>query len=383
MNKSVVTAAAILLVLGLWMLSGLIPGSSRAEQPAANEASTSNTSGSTASAKDSADNTSGDDDSARSLMKVQVASTTTGERVREITLQGQLDPGRRLHLVAQTSGAVESIPVTKGNRVKRGDLLVKLSLDSRDSDLAEANARVSAARAEQKAAARLQKRGLQSELALQQANAALASAVAGRNRISRDITHTEIRAPFDAIVNDLSVEEGALVQRGAAVADLIDDSTFVISARATQQTVSQITVGQSVRARLITGEELDGSITFLSQVASPETRSFLVEAELKNPPGKLSSGVSASLLVPVESIPAAQVSASAMALGDDGEIGVKLVNGENRVEFYPVQIISTDQDGAWVTGIPEGSRVITLGQGFVAEGEEVEPIEAPVEAPAE
>lgn len=372
MNKSVVTAAAILLVLALWMLSGLIPGSSKADQPAENEDSASTRAES--SAAGNAENGEAAD-SGRELMKVQVANTTSDERVREITLQGQLDPGRRLHLVAQTSGAVESIPVSRGSRVKSGDILVKLTLDSRDSDLREANAHVAAARAEQKAAARLQKRGLQSELALQQANAALASAIAGRDRIARDIEHTEIRAPFDAILNDLTVDEGELVQRGATIADLIDDSKFVISATATQQTINQISSGQSIRAKLITGEEVEGKITFLSQVADPQTRSFVVEAEINNPPDNLSSGVSASLLVPVESIAAVQVSASAMALGDDGEIGVKLVNDENLVEFYPVQIVSTDQDGAWVTGIPAGSRVITLGQGFVTAGEEVEPVE--------
>jgi len=43
------------------------------------------------------------------------------------------------------------------------------------------------------------------------------------------------------------------------------------------------------------------------------------------------------------------------------------------VEFRPIKLVSTTLDGAWVTGIEEGSRVITLGQGFVNTGEIVEP----------
>lgn len=366
MNKSVVAAAAILLVLALWMLSGMLPASSK-DKPENNDTNTE---------PQSATSDSGPSSDTK-LMKVQVVETTAEQRTREVTLQGQLDPLRRLEVVAQTGGSVESIPVTKGSRVKQGDVLVKLGLDTKETDLAEANALLSAARAEQKAASRLQQRGLQSELALQQANARLASARAARDRISLQITHTQITAPFDAIINNIPVDQGELVERGMMVADLIDDSAFVITASASQQTVSQISNGQKVRAKLITGEELQGKITFLSAVADPLSRSFTIEARLDKTNTDLVSGVSASLLIPVESLAAVQISASAIALGDDGEIGVKTVDAEDRVEFYPVTIVSSDTDGAWVTGIPAGSRVITLGQGFVNVGEQVEPVLEP------
>ncbi len=367
MNKSVFAAGAILLVLALWMLSGLIPASSKDEPENGAQA----TSTGDAEANSTA--------SSANLMKVQIIDTAAVQRTREITLQGQLDPLRRLEVVAQTGGTVESIPVIKGSRVKQGEVLVKLGLDTKETDLAEANALLSSALAEQKAASRLQQRGLQSELALQQANARLASARAARDRISLQITQTQITAPFDAIINDIPVNEGELLERGMMVADLIDDSAFVITAAASQQTVSQITNGQKVRAKLITGEELVGEITFLSAVADPLSRSFTVEARLQKADTDLVSGVSASLLIPVESIAAVQVSASAIALGDDGEIGVKTVDQENRVEFYPVTIISSDTAGAWVTGIPAGSRVITLGQGFVNVGEQVDPVSEPAQ----
>lgn len=373
MSKSVVAAAALLVVLALWMLSGLIPASSEDQQQNQQEKAVATESPEAGNSSASAQPSAGQP----ALMRVQVMQTTAEEKTREITLQGQLDPIRRLQLVAQTGGAVASIPVSKGNRVKKGEILVKLALDTKETDLVEANALLTAARAEQKAASRLQQRGLQSELALQQANARLASASAARDRISLQITQTQITAPFNAVINDLPVDEGELVERGMVVADLIDDSAFVITATATQQTVSQITLGQKVRAQLITGEELQGKVTYLSPVADPQSRSFTVEAEIEKPDKNLASGVSASLLVPVESISAIQISSSAMALGDDGEIGVKIVNAEDRVEFYPVTIISTDADGAWVTGMPAGSRVITLGQGFVNAGDQVEAVESP------
>jgi len=189
------------------------------------------------------------------------------------------------------------------------------------------------------------------------------------------IKQTEILAPFDGVLNDLMVEEGELIERGMRVADIVDDSGFKVAATAAQQVVQQIKPGQSVVARLITGEELPGKITYLSSIADPTTRSFVVEAEVENSNQTLAAGVSATLVVPVESVAAAMISPSAIALGLDGEIGVKTIDQDNMVEFHPVDIISTTSDGAWVTGIPENSLVIMLGQGFVNPGDEVDPVE--------
>ena len=42
------------------------------------------------------------------------------------------------------------------------------------------------------------------------------------------------------------------------------------------------------------------------------------------------------------------------------------------VVFHSVDIVRTGVDGVWVTGLPERVRVITVGQGFVREGDRVE-----------
>jgi len=44
------------------------------------------------------------------------------------------------------------------------------------------------------------------------------------------------------------------------------------------------------------------------------------------------------------------------------------------VVFYPVTIIRTTQQGAWVTGLPQKVGIITLGQGFVRAGDKVKAI---------
>jgi multidrug efflux system membrane fusion protein len=64
-----------------------------------------------------------------------------------------------------------------------------------------------------------------------------------------------------------------------------------------------------------------------------------------------------------------------LALADDGTVGVKAVDAFDSVRFYPVEIIDSSLDGMLVTGVPDSLRVISVGQGFVTEGQAVVPVE--------
>ena len=69
-----------------------------------------------------------------------------------------------------------------------------------------------------------------------------------------------------------------------------------------------------------------------------------------------------------------RVSPALLTLGPDGDIGLKIVDEFNRVEFYPVELAMSRLDGVWVTGLPETARIITVGQGYVAPGQVVEAV---------
>ena len=75
-----------------------------------------------------------------------------------------------------------------------------------------------------------------------------------------------------------------------------------------------------------------------------------------------------------------RVSPAVLALDDNGNLGVKALGADNTVIFHEVEIVKTESNGAWVTGLPNDITLITLGQGFVNPGEEVEPVsDIPVE----
>lgn len=345
MKKSWLAAGTVVIVLSLWMASGLL----RTDDDEASDKTKSDP-----------------------MMTVEVQPVELQSMARKLSLQGELEPVQYLLLKAETSGRVDTLLVDKGSRVARGDTLVQLDQGSRLNLLAEATARVKSARSEQEAAASLQRQRLQSKVQSELAEAELESALAQQRNIELDISHTSITAPFEAVVNDLPVDIGELVERGDVIAELVDDSAFDVTAQAAQQSLAKLKIGQRVSIDLITGESLPGTLTYLSSVADPQTRSFRVEARVDNPEGAFAAGISATLVIPLEQVEAAFITPSALSLGDDGELGVKGVDEDNRVFFMPIELVSTSLEGAWVSGIPAGTRIITLGQGFVAIGEQVE-----------
>lgn len=349
MKSSYVAAGVVVVALVLWMGSGLLGSRENdGDQSAANSTEP-------------------------SVMKVEVVDIELLPMAREIILQGQLEAHRQLLVRAKTSGTVDTLEIIKGERVAAGASLVTLDLNSRETSLSEAHANVKTAQSEQQAAQTLRKQGLQSQVQLEQAEARLEAARAALARIELDISYTEITAPFAGVINSLPVEVGDLIERGGIVAELVDDSSFRVTAQAAQQTIAELKPGQKVTVRLITGQVLPGTLTFIASVADSATRSFTVEAEVANPAAAIAAGVSASLVVPVEQVEAAFITPSALALGDAGELGVKIVDTGNKVVFVPIELVSTTLDGAWVTGIADASRVITLGQGFVNIGDVVDP----------
>ena len=79
----------------------------------------------------------------------------------------------------------------------------------------------------------------------------------------------------------------------------------------------------------------------------------------------------AEIALPLSQVAAHHISPAVLTLADDGEIGVKAVDSENRVVFHAVKIVDTDSQGMWVTGPPADISLITVGQEYVGIGETV------------
>lgn len=309
-------------------------------------------------------------------MKVAVMRTTASDVEREMMLQGQLEPVRRVVLKAETAGKIVSVKVDKGARVSAEQVIVALDLEDRPARLRQAKAEVASRAADLKAAKSLGARSMQAKTAIHAAEAAHELARAGLARIRSEIDWATVRAPFPGVINARAVELGDFLDRGDPVAELVDDTTLRVSAYVPQHAVGKLQVGAPARVRLITGETVPGTVTFVAAAAETETRSFRVEVNIDNPDRAYKAGISAEVGIVTDIVRAHFVSLATLSLDEQGDLGVKTVDSAAKVGFAPIRIVKTGADGAWVSGLPEAAIVITLGHGFVQTGDVVSPVES-------
>jgi multidrug efflux system membrane fusion protein len=119
---------------------------------------------------------------------------------------------------------------------------------------------------------------------------------------------------------------------------------------------------------------IDAKLTYAASVANPATRTFSVELISGNGE-RLVEGLTAEVELPLDKVVATRLGVSScLTFGDDGSIGVKVVNGEDKVEFHRVYLVREDEGGLWVSGLPADADVIVAGQEFVRVGETVVPV---------
>ena len=184
-----------------------------------------------------------------------------------------------------------------------------------------------------------------------------------------ELNRTEVKAPFSGYLEQI-VKPGNFLERGQVCATIIQLDPITFIAEVPEFNINKVKTGQEVTLDLITGETVNGKLTFVSKSASTSTRTFKVESQVKNDSGQIRDGITSEMTIKIEKILAHQISPSILILNDAGKLGVRSVEN-NIVIFYEVVILEDSASGLWVSGIPENLDLITQGQGFVEDGQKV------------
>ena len=332
-----------------------------------------------------------------------------------VILRGRTEAARQVTVASETSGLVISEPRRKGAVINAGELLCALDPGTREASLAEArarlaeaqgrvpeaqagvleaNARVREAEINLNAAQRLAEDGFASETRLVSAEAAMEAATAGVERArsavasaqagieaaqaavasaEREIDRLAITAPFSGLLETDTAELGSLMQPGAPCATIIQLNEVKLVGFVPEAEVSKVNVGAMAGARLTSGDEVQGRVTFLSRSADELTRTFRVEVSVANDDLAISDGQTAEILIASDGRTAHLIAQSTLTLDDDGVLGVRTVGEGNVVQFMPVTLLRDTAEGVWVADLPETVDIITIGQEFVVDGVQVAP----------
>ncbi|WP_179380304.1 efflux RND transporter periplasmic adaptor subunit [Jannaschia marina] len=341
-----------------------------------------------------------------------------------VRVRGESEAARQVSVVAETTGTVVSDPIRKGAFVERGQLLCELDPGTRAATLAEAEARLAEARARlpeaearipeaearvaeaearlaearlnQTAASRLSESGFAAETRVANADAALSSAQAtltaaqvgletvsagiesaeagieaaeaSVQRAELDINKLSVKAPFSGLLETDTAELGSLLQaNGGVCATIVQLDPIKLVGFLPEAQVDRVVVGSAAQARLASGQEVAGAVTFLSRSADETTRTFRIEVDVPNPDLTIRDGQTVEIAVETDATRAHLIPGSALTLNDEGQLGLRLVE-DGKAGFAAVELIRDSTDGIYVSGLPDRADVIVVGQEYVTDG---------------
>jgi multidrug efflux system membrane fusion protein len=290
----------------------------------------------------------------------------------EVPLRGRTKAKSAVNVVAQTSGVVQTVAVSKGQAVKAGDTLCTLDQGARKLAVDQAQAAVDQAQTAYNSNLELVKKGVAAPNTTLAVEAQLKGAQAALQNAQLELDRTTIKTDVAGTITDPMTTVGAMLAPGQPCATVIELDPMLFIASVPEARIQYAKLGLKAAVTTITGDKAEGTVSYIAPTADDATRSFPVEIDLPNADLKLRDGVTAEAVVNVGTAPVHVLPQSVLTLDDDGVLGIRTVEAGNKVAFHPVTIIRDTRDGVWVTGLPFKINVITVGQEFVQPGQIVD-----------
>ncbi|MBA5779389.1 efflux RND transporter periplasmic adaptor subunit [Stappia sp. F7233] len=305
-------------------------------------------------------------------VRVKLVEAQTRRAVLEI--RGRTEAEARVVVRAETDARIVERPVTEGALVEPGAVLCVLDRGVREAQVLEAKALLAQAELDFQASSSLNTKGFAAETRVAALKAQRDAAKARLSEAELELERTVIKAPVAGRVESPMAEVGTTLDKGDACATIVDTNPMLAIGQVSERDIAKTSLGQPARVELVTGTTAEGKVRYIAPSADADTRTFRIEVELPNADGKLLDGTTALTRLPLNEGHAHKISPAALTLNDEGRVGLRLVDDENRVAFAPVTVLGGETDGVWVDGLPDKARVIVVGQDYVSEGETVEPV---------
>jgi RND family efflux transporter MFP subunit len=327
-------------------------------------------------------------------LTVSVIPAMQRSMARVVVGDGSVVAWQELVVGAEAGGLrVAEVAVEEGDRVRKGQLLVRLE----DAVLAAQRDQAEAAVGEAEAALRIARQDLarsvelsrtqnvprqtvdQREAAAAQAEARLAAARARRDEAAARLSHTRILAPEDGVVSRRTALLGAVTSVGEEMVRLIRGGRVELDARVPELELAAVRPGQKVR--VTHGDRvIEAEVRAVAPTVSAETRLGTVHVALP-PDSGLRPGMFARAEILPEAAPAVTVPQEAIVFRDGRPAVFVLSGAGERVELRPLSTGRRRDGVVEVTdGLAAGEPVVVSGAGFLGDGDRVRVAGAPESA---
>jgi multidrug efflux system membrane fusion protein len=268
---------------------------------------------------------------------------------------------------ARASGDIVKVRAAEGGDIKRGDVLVRLDEGTLPEQIRAAQADLEVAKKRQEVTVRLAKENFSAPLEQAERAADYQNAFVQLTMLQKQLEDMVIKSPVSGHLEKLHVEVGERMRSEMSAATVLGLDKLLVVVAVPQNQVHQIIVGNQVEL-LVSGRTRQGRVTKIAAQSDVTTRTFAVNIEVLNNDRALRAGMTVEATIDTGVINGFGVSPAHLSVAENGQLMAKL-SRDDVVHLVPVELVQAGAELVYISGVPDGAILLTVGQAFLSAGD--------------
>lgn len=290
-------------------------------------------------------------------LEVQVETLALSEAPAQVELSGTLQAVERATISARVAGQVAKLPVQIGSKVKKGDLLVKLSAEEINARVRQAGVQLEQARRNHERESKLLKVNASTKEMVKTLEEQVQSSEAVYREAKTMLGYTEVKAPFAGTVTDKLVEVGDLAAPGGALLKLEQGRDLEVVIQVPEALSRNLNLDSRLPLTVpAAGLEFEARVREISPSVDPASRTTQVKLTLPEKPGLRSGQFARVSLVDGKST---TLLIKSTAVRQNGQMQQVFVTEEGKARMRLVRTgAETDGRIEILSGLRAGDQVV-------------------------
>ncbi|MBN1115691.1 MAG: efflux RND transporter periplasmic adaptor subunit [Bacteroidales bacterium] len=290
---------------------------------------------------------------------------------------GDVDASKYAKLSPEMNGRVEQIYVTEGQKIKKGELILSLNTSAIENQIKSVETSLELAKTTYEKQSTLYKQGIGSEIEYLGSKTNKESLEAQLDALQAQMRMSQLRAPFDGVVDQIYAKKGEMTSPMYPAVDFINLDKITIRSDISESYIGEVKTGDNVEITFaaLPGFKQIAPIKFISKIIDPQSRTFKIEIELNNKADKIRPNMVSTIKVNDFSSENAMVVPSLVIRKDISGDYVYVVteeDGKSRIAKKPIETSLSYEEKTLVnSGLVKGDKVVIEGYHLVSNGEEV------------
>ena len=315
-------------------------------------------------------------------VKVAVAPVSRQPFTRYLEAIGELEAVEQVSVPAEIGGRIVDLPIESGQRVERGQVLVRLNDAPERGQQVRLQGQVDNTRVRLDRLKQLIHSNAVSREALDDAQAEYTTARGALQELMAQIEQRTIRAPFAGTLGIRKVHVGQYVNPGDTLINLIGNKGLFVNFSVPEQALAHFKTGSPLQIEL---DALPGqAVTAVVSSVDPfldRTRTLSVQARLQAPPAsalpRMFARVRLPQAMPENTLSLAETAVTYSAYGEDVYVVQPAHDEKSAPTVRRVSVKTGERRDGWVViekGLSADDQVVTSGQIKLSDGVSIEPV---------